>query len=183
LAANLGSKRLDLLREAVPTLRRLAVMGNVGYPASVLEMDEVRTAARTLGLEAVVLELRREEDFAPAFETLKGRVDALYLCTDALIDTHRNRIHTFSLNARLPTMYGFRELAETAGLLSYGPSFPDLFRRAGDYVDKILRGAKPGDIPVEQPTKFEFVINLKTAKALGLSVPPSLLARADEVIE
>jgi putative ABC transport system substrate-binding protein len=183
LAANLGGKRLELLREVVPALRRLAIMGNVGYPASVLEMGEVQAAARTLNLEMVVLEIRREEDIGPAFETLKGRADALYLCTDALVDANRDLINSLARAARLPTMHGFRELAEAAGLLSYGPSFADLFRRAAGLVDKILRGAKPGDIPVEQPTKFEFGINLKTAKALGLTIPPSVLARADEIIE
>src|SRR5262249_26816016 len=141
LAANLGGKRLELFREVVSALRRLAIMGNVGYPASVLEMGEVQAAARMVGLEVVVLEIRREEDIGPAFETLKGRADALYLCTDALVDTNRNLIASLALAARLPTMHGFRELAEAAGLLSYGPSFPDLFRRAADHVDKILRGA------------------------------------------
>jgi putative ABC transport system substrate-binding protein len=183
LAVNLGGKRLELLREVVPALRRLAIMGTVGYPASVLEMAEVQTAARTLGLEVAVFELQREADIALAFEALNGRVEALYLCTDPLIDSNRGRINTLARLARLPTMHGVRDLAEAAGLLSYGASFPDLFRRAGDHVDKILRGTKPADIPVEQPTKFELVINLKTAKELGLTISPMLLARADEVIE
>ena len=129
------------------------------------------------------LEIRRAEDIAPAFEALKGRAEALYVVADPLVTTNRIRINTLALGARLPTMYGFREYVEAGGLMSYGPNFPDLFRRAADYVDKILRGAKPADIPVEQPTKFDLVINLKTAKALGLDVPPTLLARADEVIE
>ena len=135
------------------------------------------------GLEVVALEIRRAEDIAPAFEALKGRADALYVCRDPLINANRMRINTLALGARLPTMHGLREYVEAGGLMSYGANFADLFRRAADYVDKILRGAKPADLPVEQPTKFELVINLSTAKALGLDVPPSLLARADEVIE
>ena len=180
---DLAGKRLELLREVVPGLRRLAIMANVGNPAAVLEMGEVQAAARTLGLEVATLEIRRAEDIAPAFEALKGRADALYVCADPLVNTNRIRINTLALGARLPTMHGIREYVEAGGLMSYGPNFPDLFRRAADYVDKILRGAKPADIPVEQPTKFDLVINLTTAKALGLDVPPTLLARADEVIE
>jgi putative ABC transport system substrate-binding protein len=182
-ATDLAGKRLDLLREAVPGLRRLAIMANVGYPAAVLEMGEVQAMARRLGLEVVTLEIRRAEDIAPAFEALKGRAEALYVCTDALVVTNRIRINTLALGARLPTMSTSREFVEAGGLMSYGPNTPDLFRRAGDYVDKILRGAKPADLPVEQPTKFDFVINLVTAKALGLTVPRMLLGRADEVIE
>ena len=183
LAADLAGKRLELLREVVPGLGRLAIMGDVGYPASVLEMGEVQAAARTLGLKVVPLEIRRAEDIAPAFDALKGRPDALYVCTDALTDTNRIRINTLAQGARLPTMHGFREQVEAGGLMSYGANFPDLFRRAAEYVDKILRGAKPADIPVEQPTKFDLTVNLTTAKARGLTVPPTLLARADEVIE
>jgi ABC-type uncharacterized transport system substrate-binding protein len=181
--ADTGSKRLEILREAAPGLRRLAIIGNVGYPASVLEMSEVQGAARTIGLEVATLEIRRAEDIAPAFETLKDRVEALYVCGDALTATNRIRIYTFALAARLPTIIGSRESLESGGLISYGPNFVDLYRRSADYVDKILRGAKPADLPVEQPTKFDLVINLVTARALGLDVPPSLIARADEVIE
>jgi putative ABC transport system substrate-binding protein len=137
----------------------------------------------TLGLEVIPLEIRRGEDIAPAFEALKGRAEALYVVIDSLVNASRIRINTSTLGARLPTMHGSRDYAEAGGLMSYGPNTPDLFRRAADFVDKILRGAKPGDIPVEQPTKFDFVVNLTTAKALGLEVPPMLLARADEVIE
>jgi putative ABC transport system substrate-binding protein len=129
------------------------------------------------------LDVRRAEEIAPAFETIKGRVDALYVSAVPLVNTNRVRINTLALAARLPTTHGFREAVEAGALMSYGPNFPDLFRRAADYVDMILRGAKAGDIPVEQPTKFDLVINLTTAKALGLEVPPLLLARADEVIE
>jgi putative tryptophan/tyrosine transport system substrate-binding protein len=181
--ADTGSKRLEILREAAPGLRRLAIIGNVGYPASVLEMSEVQAAARTFGLEVATLEIRRAEDIAPAFEALKDRVEALYICGDALMATNRNRIYTFALSARLPTIIGSREQVEGGGFISYGPNFVDLYRRSADYVDKILRGAKPADLPVEQPIKFDLVINLVTARALGLTVPSGLLARADEVIE
>jgi putative tryptophan/tyrosine transport system substrate-binding protein len=178
------SKRLELLREVVPGLRRLAMLANIGNPNAVLEMREVQAvAAATFGLEIASLEIRRAEDIAPAFEALKGRAEALYVCTDPLMNTQRVRINTFGLNARLPSMGGFPEFVEAGGLISYGANFPALFRRAAVFVDKILRGAKPADIPVEQPTKFDLVLNLKTAKALGLEVPPTLLARADEVIE
>jgi putative ABC transport system substrate-binding protein len=180
---DLAGKRLELLREIVPGLGRLAILGNVGNPVVVLEMREVQATARTLGLEVVTLEIRRGEDIVPAFEALNGRTEALYVVIDPLVNAHRARINTLALAARLPTMHAIREGVEVGGLMSYGPNLPDLFRRAGDYVDKILRGAKPGDLPVEQPTKFDLIINLTTAKALGLEIPPTLLARADEVIE
>jgi putative ABC transport system substrate-binding protein len=182
-AADLAGKRLALLREVVPGLRRLAIMANVEYPNAASEMREVQIAARTLGIDAATFEIRRAEDIAPAFEALKDRADALYVVGDALVITHRVRINTLALIARLPTIYVVREYVEAGGLMSYGPNFPDLFRRAADYVDKILRGAKPGEIPVEQLTKFDLAINLTTAKALGLTVPESFLLRADEVIE
>jgi len=180
---DLAGKRLELLREIVPSLRQLAIMANAGYPAAVLEMAEVQATARTLGLEVTTLEIRRAEDIAPAFEALKGRAEALYVCSDILTTTNRVRVNTLALTARLPMMYGVREYVEAGGLMSYGPNFLDLWRRTGDLVDKILRGTKPAEIPVEQPTKFDLVINLTTAKALGLDVPPTLLALADEVIE
>jgi putative tryptophan/tyrosine transport system substrate-binding protein len=183
LVADLAGKRLELLREVVPGLRRLAIMGNVGNPVTVLELGEVQAAARTLGLEVDTLEIRGAQDIAPAFEALKGRADALYVCIDALANANRIRINIRAVGARLPTMHGSRDYVEAGGLMSYGPNYPDLFRRAADYVDKILRGAKPGDLPVEQPTKFDLVINLTTAKALGLDVPATLLTRADEVLE
>jgi putative tryptophan/tyrosine transport system substrate-binding protein len=178
-----GGKKLEFLREVVPGLRRLAIMVNVNNPAVVLEKGEVQAAALTFGLEIAISDIRRVEDIASAFDTLKGRVDALYVCADPLMNTHRVRINTLALGVRLPTMHGFREYVEAGGLMSYGANIPHLFRRSADYVDKILRGAKPADLPVEQPTKFDFVINLTTAKALGIEVPPTLLARADEVIE
>jgi putative ABC transport system substrate-binding protein len=180
---DLAGKRLELLREVVPGLRRLAILANVGAPFAVLEVAEAHAAAVTLGLEVAPLEIRRAEDIASAFETIKGRADALYVVGDALVNINRLRINTFALAARLPTMHVDRALVEAAGLMSYGPNFSDFFRRAADYVDKILRGAKPGDIPVEQPTKFDLVFNLTTAKALGLTIPESFLLRADEVIE
>jgi putative ABC transport system substrate-binding protein len=182
-APDLAGKRLEVLRELVPGLRRLAIFTNVDYPAAVQETGEAQAAAGKLGLEVTTLEIRRAEDIVPAFEALKGRADALYVCPDPLLATHRIRINTLANVARLPTITDFREFVEAGSLMSYGPSLPDLFRRAADYVDKILRGTKPGDIPVEQPTKFDLVINLTTARALGLEVPPTLLVRADEVIE
>jgi ABC-type uncharacterized transport system substrate-binding protein len=178
-----ATKRIELFREMVPGLHRLAIMGNVGNPAVELELREVQSTARALGLEAAAFELRRAEDIAPVFDALKGRADALYVCGDPLVFTNRIRINTLAQGARLPTIYLLAEYVEAGGLMSYGPSVPDLYRRTADYVDKILRGAKPADIPVEQPTKFDLVINLTTAKALGLEIPPTLLARADEVIE
>ena len=183
LGADLAGKRLELLREVVPGLRRLAIMGNVANVFTVLELHELQGAAHTLGLEVATLEIRRAQDIAPAFEALKSRADALYVCPQGLASTNRIRINTLALGERLPTMHGYREYVEAAGLMSYGPNFPDMFRRAADYVDKILHGAKPGDIPVEQPTKFDLIVNLTTAKALHLDIPPTLLARADEVIE
>ena len=181
--SDLAGKRLELLREVLPQLRRLAIVGNVGFPQAVLEMGKVQAEARTLGLEVAPLEIRRVEDIAPAFESLKAQADALYVVGDAFVQTNRTRIITFSLSARLPTIVGIREFVQAGALMSYGPNFLGQFRRAAELVDKILRGTKPGDIPVEQPTKFELVINLTTAKALGLTMPPTLLARADEVIE
>jgi putative tryptophan/tyrosine transport system substrate-binding protein len=183
LAPDLGGKRLEFLREVVPGLHRLAFLGNVSNPIVVQEMGEVQAAAHTLGLDVVTLEIRGPEDIVPVFEALKSRAQALYIAGDPLVLTNRARINTLVLVARLPAIYGQREYVEVGGLMSYGPNFPDLFRHVGDYVDKILRGAKPGDLPVEQPTKFDLIINLTTAKALGLEIPPTLLARADEVIE
>jgi ABC-type uncharacterized transport system substrate-binding protein len=181
--SDLPAKRLELLREVLPRLRRLAVMVNADYSGGVSEGEQVDAAARTLGLELVPLPVRRAEDIASALDGLKGGVEALYTTGDPLVNTQRLRIITFALAARLPTMFSQREYVAAGGLMSYGPNFPDLNRRAADYVDKVLRGAKPADLPVEQPTKFDLVINLITAKALGVAVPPALLSRADEVIE
>jgi putative ABC transport system substrate-binding protein len=182
-APDLAGKRHEFLREVVPGLRRLAIMANVSYPAAVLEMGEAQKTARMLSLEVILSEIRRSEDIAPAFEALTGRADALYVCADPLANANRNRINTFALASRMPTMLPIREFVEAGGLMSYGPNFPDQFRRAADFVDKILRGTKAADIPVEQPTKFDLIINLTTAKALGLTISEQLLARADEVIE
>ena len=178
-----AGKKLEFLREVVSDLRRLAIMANVGNPASVLEMGEAQAAARKLGLEVTTSEIRRIDDIAPALEALRQRADALYLCPDPLMGTNRTRINILAVGARLPMMHAVREYVEAGGLISYGPDMRDQFRRVADIVDKILRGAKPADIPVEQPTKFALVINLTTAKALGLKIPESLLLRADEVIE
>ena len=176
-ATDLGSKRLELLRDVLPNFRRLGIMANVGNSASVLEMREVQSASGTLGLEVKTLDIRQAEDIARAFDELKGYVDALYVCIDTILFANRIRIITLALAARLPTMFTTQEAVKAGGLMTYGPSFPELFRRAGDYVDKILHGAKPEDLPVEQPTKFDLVLNLTTAKALGLTIPPTLLAR------
>jgi putative tryptophan/tyrosine transport system substrate-binding protein len=183
LAPELAGKRLENLRQVLPGLRRLAVLGNAAYPAAILEMSELQATARKLGLEVETLAVRTAEDIATAIETLKGRADALYVSPDSLTATNSIRIGALALKAQLPTIHGVREFVEDGGLMSYGPNLTDLFRRAGDYVDKILRGAKPSELPIEQPTKFELVINLKTAKALGVAVPEALLVRADEVIE
>jgi putative ABC transport system substrate-binding protein len=183
LSADLSGKRLDLLRDVIPGLRRLAIAGNVGNPDSVREMRDVETAARTLGLDVVAPQIKRTEDIEPAFAAFKDRIEALYVVADPLMNTNRIRIQTLAMAAHLPTIYNTREFAEAGGLMSYGPDFSDLWRRAAEFVDKILRGAKPADIPVEQPTKFDLAINLITAKALGITVPPILLTRADEVIE
>jgi putative tryptophan/tyrosine transport system substrate-binding protein len=161
----------------------LAIIANLGSPGSVLEMLEVQTAAKTLGLETSAIGIRRAEDIAPAFETAKGGADAVFIVIDPLLTTHRVGISILAVGARLPTISGQREFVDAGTLISYGPNFPDLFRRAGDFVNKILRGAKPADLPIEQPTKFDLVVNLTTAKALGLTIPQNVLAVANEVIE
>ncbi|MGB8589557.1 MAG: ABC transporter substrate-binding protein [Pseudolabrys sp.] len=178
-----AGKRLELLREVVPGLRRLAIIANVDAAGAVIETREIAATARALNLDVILLEIQRVEDIAAAIEALKTRADALYVATDPVVLANRVRTNALARGARLPTIYGGREYVEAGALMSCGPSWPHLFRRAAEYVDKILRGAKPGNIPVEQPTKFELVINLGTAKALGIEIPPPLLARADEVIE
>jgi putative ABC transport system substrate-binding protein len=181
--ADIGSKRLGLLRELIPGLRRLAILANIGSPGAVLEMGKIQSAARALGFEVVTSEIRRMEDIAPAFESLKGRVEALYVVGDPLVTANATRIQTLAMGVRLPTIFSARLFVQAGGLISYGPNFPDLFRRSAELVDKILRGTKPGDIPVEQPTKFDLVVNLTTAKALGVTIPESFLSHTDEVIE
>jgi len=182
-ANELAGKRLELARELVPRLHRLAIMFNVGNAQPVLEMGETQAAARMLGLEVVPLVIQRPEDIASAFQALKARADALYVAVDQLMVANRTIILTSALGARLPTIFSTRDFVKAGALMSYGPSYTERFRRAADYVNKILRGAKPGDLPVDQPTKFELVINLTTAKALGLRIPPALIARADELLE
>jgi putative tryptophan/tyrosine transport system substrate-binding protein len=183
LGVDLASKRIEILREVVPGLRRLGTMVNTDASGGTIEMGEIQAAVLTLGVEVIALPIRDAGDIASAFEGLKDRAEAIYVVGDALTHAHRLRINTFALAARLPTMSAQREFVEAAGLMSYGANFSDLNRRAAEYVDKILRGAKPADLPVQQPTRFDLVVNLITAKALGLTVPPTLLARADEVIE
>src|SRR3974390_1653777 len=165
---DLAGNRLELLREVVPTLRRVGLIGNVNVPNAMLEMKQVQALGPKLGLEVATVEVRKTEEIMPGLEGLRGRVDALYICTDPLLTTHRGRITTFALSEKLPTMYAFREYVLAGGLMSYGPNFPDLFRRAADHVDRILRGTKPAEIPIEQPVKFDLIVNLKTARALGL---------------
>jgi putative ABC transport system substrate-binding protein len=181
--ADLAGKRIELLREVVPDLRRLAILGNIDTGGVVLEMSQAQMMAGKLGLQVVTSEIRRAQEIGPAMEAIEGRADALYVCGDALTSTYRTRINALALGLRLPTVHSERGFVEATGLLSYGPSFPALYRRAADFVDKILRGAKPADLPVEQPTKFDLVVNLTTAKALKLAIPEAFLLRADEVIE
>ncbi|HJZ34159.1 MAG TPA: ABC transporter substrate-binding protein [Hyphomicrobiaceae bacterium] len=182
-SSEVASKRVEILHELLPDLRRMAIIGNVDYDGAVREIGEVQAAAAKLGLNADVLEIRHARDVVPVFETLKSGTQALYVCPDALVNANHARINTLALGSRLATMHAVRDYIGAGGLMSYGANSTNLFRRAGDLVDKILRGAKPADIPVEQPTKFDLVINLTTAKAIGLTIPESLLARADEVIE
>jgi putative ABC transport system substrate-binding protein len=182
-SADLAGKRLELLREVLPGMRRVAVLGNAASSNNVMERGEIQKAAAAYGLEILMPEIKTAGEIAPAIEAARGRADALFVQTDPLTNTNRAQINALALAARLPTNFGVREFAEAGGLMSYGPSFTDLFRRAGDFVDKILRGTNPGNLPVEQPVKFELVLNLKTAKAIGLTISPTLLARADEVIE
>jgi putative ABC transport system substrate-binding protein len=182
-ATDLAGKRVGLLREVVPELHSLVIMANSDALPAMVEMREAQATARVLGLEVVTSEIRHPEDIAPAFETLKGRAEGLNVCNDPLVTTNRTRIAALALGVRLATMFNVREFVEAGGLMSYGPNFLTLYRRAGDFVDKILHGAKPADIPVEQPTKFDLIFNLKTAEALGLTIPQSILLLADEVIE
>jgi putative ABC transport system substrate-binding protein len=180
---DLAGSRLELLRDVAPGIRRVGVLGNSTMLNVMLEMDEVGASAKKLGLEVSRLDIKKADDIATRIEALNGKVDALYVCTDPLLTTHRTDINTMAIAQKLPTVFAFREYVTSGGLMSYGPNFPDLFRRAGDFVDKILRGAKPADIPVEQPVTFDLIINMTTAKALGLKIPESFLVRAKEVIE
>jgi putative ABC transport system substrate-binding protein len=183
-APDLGGKRLGFLRQVAPAAHRLAVLTDVAYLASVLDLDHIKAAAPALGFDPVPVEIRRAEDIEPAFAGLGDRADAMYVCSaDPLINDNRDRINTLALSARLPTVYAEKPYAESGGLISYGPNVPDMFRRAAEFADKILKGAKPAELPVEQPNTFELVVNLQTAKALGLTIPQTLIATADEVIE
>ena len=178
-----AGKRFELLQKAFPQLRRLAVLFHVDYPESVREASEVQTAARKVGIEVTRLEISRMEDIAPLFETLNGQADALYVVQDLLVVANGMHIIIFALTSRLPAIFTSREFAQAGALMSYGPSYPALFRRTAELIDKILHGAKPADIPVEQPTKFELVVNLTTARALKLKMPELFLSLADQVIE
>src|SRR5262249_43509923 len=183
LGTDLAAKRLELLREVLDDLRQVGVLGNADNPASVGEMVEIQAASRPLGLAVAPVQIRRPDDIAPAFEALKGRADALYVLPDPLVNANRLRINILALGARWPTMHTFREYVEAGGLMSYGANMPDLFRGAAGYVDKILRGAKPAGPPVEQPPQIDLIVNLPTARVLGLQIPEAFLLRADEVIE
>jgi putative ABC transport system substrate-binding protein len=181
--SELAGKRIELLRVIAPGLARLAILGNIDGQSVAQEMEEARTAASAMGLQPVSLAVHRPEDIEPALAGLSDRADALYVAQDPLTATARTFINRSALQARLPTMHGQRDFVVSGGLMSYGPNLPESFARAAELVDKILRGARPADIPVEQPTRFDLVINLATARALGLTVPASLIATADEVIE
>ena len=177
-------KGLELLKETAPNVRRVAVLSNPGNPSHALAIREVRDAARAMGVQLQLLEAREPNQFDGAFVAMaKGRAEALLVVPDSMVALHGARLADLAEKNRLPSMYGFREHVEAGGLMSYGPSVVAVWRRAAFFVDKILKGAKPADLPVEQPTTFELVINLKTAKALGLTIPQSLLRRADQVIQ
>ena len=180
---DLAGYRLELLHDVVPSIRHVALLGNVGSPNVVLEMNAVQAAAVKLGIEIIKLEIRKAEEIDSAIELVKDRADALYVCTDPLMTVNQVRISSWAIRQRIPTIQAFRQYVDAGALMSYGPNFQDLFRRAADLVDKILRGAKPGDLPVEQPVKFDLIINGTTAKVLGLTIPESFLVRATEVIE
>src|SRR5262249_12996136 len=182
-SAETAGKRIELLREIIPDLSRLGIIANAGNPDAASEANQTEAAARALGFEVTMPEIRRAEDLMPAFAMFKARAQALYVGADPLVNTNRARIHTLAMAARLPAIYNAREFVEAGGLMSYGPNAAELFRRSADFVDRILRGANPGDLPVEQPSKFDLTINLTTAKALELAIPEPFLLRADEVIE
>jgi putative tryptophan/tyrosine transport system substrate-binding protein len=180
--ADVMGKRLELLREMVPRLSRVAVLGQAVNPGNAEYMRQADAAARAIGVAVQRLSVEHARDFERVVTAARDS-QALIQLDDVLFTSHRKQIVELAVKHQLPAMYGFREFVDAGGLMAYGPDWPDLYRRAGSYIDRILKGAKPGDLPVEQPTKFELVINLKTAKALGLTIPPSLLARADQVIE
>jgi putative ABC transport system substrate-binding protein len=184
MAPDLGGKRLELLKEVIPQLSRVAVIWNAANPYSAVVFNETQVAGPKLGIEVQSLEVRGTGDIDDALSSaVRKRVDALVVVEDPLTFAHLKQTASFCIDSRLPGIYGLREFADAGGLMAYGASQEDLFRRTVGFVDKILKGAKPADLPVQQPTKFEFIINLKSARALGLEIPPMLLARADEVIE
>jgi putative tryptophan/tyrosine transport system substrate-binding protein len=182
-SSDLAHKLVDLLRELLPNLSRLAMFYHIGNPVAASQTDALKAAAGRFGLDVAIIEIRGAEDIAPAVEALAGRTDALIVPSEPLYNTNRIQINSLALMAQLPTIYFDRLYVETGGLMSYGPNWPSIWRRAAELVDKILRGAKPADMPVEQPMKFELVVNVKTAKALGLRLPRILFARADDLIE
>jgi putative ABC transport system substrate-binding protein len=181
-SGDFAGKRLELLRTIVPRLRRVAVLWHPANPNNLIQLKRAQVAARTLGVQAEPVPIQGPNDFDSAVKAVRG-TDGLLLLESPLFTTHRARLAELAARSRLPAIYGQREYVEVGGLMSYGTHFQDLYRRTASYVDKILKGAKPADLPVEQPTQFELVINLKTAKALGLTIPQSLLGRADEVIQ
>jgi putative ABC transport system substrate-binding protein len=181
---DIANKRFELLRETVPSMRRLAVMANANIVPTMLEMNTVQELARKFAIDSVPFEIRRTEDIEPAFAGLKNaQADALYVVIDALLNSNRLLIVTSAQAAKVPAIYGTRDWVQSGGLMSYGPNFPALFARLAEMTDSILRGTKPENIPIEQPTRFELVVNLKTSKAIGLAIPEAFLVRADEVIE
>jgi putative tryptophan/tyrosine transport system substrate-binding protein len=185
LASDLSGKRLELLKEVVPRLSSVGVVLNPTNPQPKIELQEVEAAARTLGVQIRPIQISAESSLQTSFESISRErsVQAILVLTDALLYNHRKQIATLAAANRVPAMYFFREFVAAGGLMSYGPNDIDLFRRTASYLDKVVNGTKPGDLPIEQPTKFELVINLKTAKALGIEVPQTLLSRTDEVIE
>ena len=183
-STELTAKRVEILKELVPGLSRVALLHNMGNPAVPPEWDETKAAARSLGLEAELLDVRSKDDLSRAFErALRQQIGGLVIGADGLTQLHQQMIIDFADHNRLPAVYPAREYVEAGGLIAYGVNYPDLYFRLASFIDKIFKGAKPEELPVEQPTKFELVINLKTARTLGLDIVPSLLARADEVIE
>jgi putative ABC transport system substrate-binding protein len=178
-----AAKRLEIMRELLPDFHRLGILTNTNNRAAMLELSQVETAAKALGLDITSAKLRAVDDIPSAFEAVKGHVDMLYFCNDPLLTNSRIPIAIMAAAARLPTMFNFRENVDAGGLMSYGANLPEMFRRAAEMVDRILRGARPGDLPIQQPTKFDLVVNATTARALGIALPPSLIARSDEVIE
>lgn len=179
----LSSKRLELLRDIIPNVRRLAALVNANYSGVAQEVIGIRTASAALNIEANILEIQTADDIEAALATLAGQTDALYVYSEPLTNSNRHQIIRAATAAKIPTIFGFREFVDAGGLISYGPDFTDLFKRAAEFADKILRGAPPADMPVQQPVKFDLIINLKAAKALGLKISETVLIRADEVIE